>query len=478
MALPEKGISEQQVMDTLVEYREGDVDWRSGKVFAYVFNAGEELERVVKKAYMEFLTENCLDPTSFPSLVKMETEVVRFVADLLRGDENVVGNFTSGGTESILLAVKTARDRALAEKPRIKEPEMVFPRTAHCSFHKAAQYFGLKPVVTDFDPINFRADPASIRDAITDNTVLVIASAPSYAQGVIDPIAEIGEIALERGVMFHVDACMGGIMLSVMRESGSYNLPDFDFTVPGVTSISADLHKFGYAAKGASVVLYRNSDIRQYQIFASTGSITYALVNPTIASTKSGGPVAGAWAAIHYLGMEGYRRITEEVMESTRKTIEGINATGDLRVLGKPDMSIFSFASDTINVFQLADRMAKRGWFLQPQFRTDRSPANLHITLMHLNVKAMDEFLADLPECIEEVKAGPEQIDLDAVSERINGLVEALGENAAEQLAAMVGVDDVTDLPEDTAMITSALNALPRELAEKMLVDYINQLYR
>jgi sphinganine-1-phosphate aldolase len=279
MHIPKSGLSQDEVFAALMRYKAHDMDWKSGKVWAYVYDPGDETAQVVKQAYSLFLSENGLDPTVFPSLLKLETDIVRMVANLLRGNENVVGHVTSGGTESIMLAVKTARDKARVEKPHIMAPEIVLPQTAHAAFHKAAHFMGLKPVVVPFDPQTFQADVDAMRQAITDNTVLLVASAPCYSQGVVDPIQEIGALAQEYGLLFHVDACVGGIHLSFMRKLG-YNPPDFDFTLPGVTSISADLHKYGYAAKGASVILYRDKSLRRYQIFASTDTTGRRLGDP------------------------------------------------------------------------------------------------------------------------------------------------------------------------------------------------------
>ena len=478
MNIPDKGISKEEILKTLQSYKDGDIDWRSGKIFAYTFSAGPEAEQVIKDAYMLYLTENGLDPTSFPSLVRLEREVVRFIANCLRGDERVVGNFTSGGTESIFLAVKTARDRARVLKPHITEPEMVFPRTAHCAFYKAAEYLGLKPVVADFDPRTFKADVDSMAAAITDNTVLIMASAPSYAQGVVDPIPEIGQLAIKHDLSFHVDACMGGIMLSFLRDMDGFGAPDFDFSVPGVTSISADMHKFGYAAKGASVVVYRDKDIRRHQIFAKTSSTTYALINPTILSSKSGGPMAGAWAAINFLGKEGYQRIFADVMNATRKMVDGINAHPDLYVLGEPEMCIFSFASDTINVFQLMDHMAKTGWYLQPQFSTENSPHNLHVTLMYTNVALIDEFLEELPAAVEAVKAHPQPLDINQIRTQVKTMLDSFGDQAIEQLSAMAGISsDSDELPEEMALISCILDALPNHIAEALLIEFVNDLF-
>ncbi len=477
MSIPKTGMSKQEILDTLEQYKKDDVKWRSGKVFAYTFSAGEDVDDLIKEAYMKYLSENALDPTSFPSLARLEREVVRFVIDLLRGDDNAVGNFTSGGTESIMLAVKTARDKAAADKPHIKNPEMVFPRTAHSAFHKAAQYFGIKPVMSEFNSDTFMADVDSMRNAINENTILLAASAPSYAQGVVDPIREIGKLALEKGLLFHVDGCMGGIMLSFLRQMEGFDIPDFDFSVPGVTSISADMHKFGYAAKGASVISYRNKDIRKHQIFATTASTSYAMFNATMLSSKSGGPMAGAWAVIHYLGMDGYKRIIGEVMAAVKKIKDGINSIEGFRILGEPKMSIFSFASDSVNVFQLADYMAKRGWYLQPQFSTEKTPHNLHITLMYDHVRNVDELLKDLRECVEELKAAKMKIDINTVREQVKNMLESFGDDAVKQLSAMAGMNDSGSAPEELALISCILDALPRNVSKELLIEFVNNLF-
>lgn len=475
MQIPEKGLPKEQVLGTLQAFKSRDMDWKSGKVFCYVYNPGEDPNQVVKEAYLSFLTENGLDPTVFPSMLKLETDVVRMVANLLHGDENVVGHLTTGGTESIMLAVKTARDRARTLHPEITQPEMVLPRTAHASFHKAAHYLGVTPVVVEIDPATFKVKAEAMRAAITENTILLVASSPSYSQGVIDPIADIGALAQEKDLLFHVDGCVGGIHLSFMRKLG-FEVPDFDFAVPGVTSISADLHKYGYAAKGVSTILYRNKDIRKYQIFACTDTTAYTLINPTVLSTKSGGPMAGAWAILNYLGEEGFMDIVKAVQEATRQLIDGINAIPELEVLGEPAMCMFSFKSDAINVYQLADAMGKRGWYIQGQFSTPLTPRNLHISVSYGTVGQTDAMLKDLTECVEEVKAA-DPIDSDGIRTMVDAALQSPDPEAAfGQLAASAGLAG-TDLPEEMAFINEVLDALPTELCNTFLVNYFNDLY-
>lgn len=475
MQIPAKGLPRDKILHALDSFKQNDLAWRSGRVLAYTFDPGKEAEEVTRAAYAMYLSENALDPTSFPSLVKLETDVVRMIVNLVRGDASVVGNMTSGGTESILLAVKTARDWARARRPHIKQPEFVVPRTAHSAFHKAAAYFDLKIVVSPVDPNTFRADVDAMQSLITGNTVLLVGSAPGYAHGVIDPISEIAAIAHERGLLCHVDACVGGIHLSFMRRMG-YELPDFDFSVPGVTSMSADMHKYGYSAKGASAVMYRNKELRRHQFFACAASTTYALINPTILSTKSGGPMAGAWAILHFLGEEGYRRIVREVMEATTRMVDGVNRIDGIRVLGKPDMCMFSIASDEFNVYQLADEMKARGWYLQPQFSIDGLPANLHITVNQNSIAVVDDFLAALKDAVTAVKADPNPVDANEIRGHIEALLAQQGDASLKGLAAMVGIDG-TKLPQKMALLNTILDIIPDNLTEEVLIDFLNDLF-
>lgn len=475
MQIPQQGLSKDEILATLQAFKGRDMDWKAGKVWCYVYNPGEDPAEVTREAYFSYLTENGLDPSVFPSMLKLETDVVRAVITLLRGDANAVGHLTTGGTESIMLAVKTARDMARATRPHIQVPEMVLPKTAHAAFHKAAHYLSVKPVLVDIDPVTFKVRAEDMEKAITENTILLVASAPSYSQGVIDPIEEIGRVAQQHNLLLHVDGCVGGLHLSFMRKLG-YEVPDFDFNVPGVTSISTDLHKYGYAAKGCSVIMYRSKDIRKYQIFACTDTTAYTLINPTVLSTKSGGPMAGAWAILNFLGEEGYMKIIKEVQEATQKLIDGINAIDGLQVLGKPAMCMFSFKSDVINVYQLADEMNTRGWYIQGQFSTPLTPRNLHISVNHGTIHNVDALLKDLRECVEIVK-GQTPIDSDAIRAMVGAALQSPDPEAAfGQLAASAGLAG-TELPSRMAFINEVLDALPDELCNVFLVNFFNDLY-
>jgi glutamate/tyrosine decarboxylase-like PLP-dependent enzyme len=477
MRMPEKGLSRDEVIRRLEQFRAKDIPWRDGRVWAYVYDPGTEAEEVIKHAYMMYLSENALDPTVFPSTLRMETEVVAMAAAHLGGDDEVVGNFTSGGTESIILAVKTARDYARAKRPHIKAPEIVLPTTGHAAFQKAAHYLGLTPVLVPVDPRTFRADPAAMRRAITPNTVLLVGSAISYAHGVVDPIRELGQIALEHDVLFHVDGCMGGFLLPYFRRLG-VAVPDFDFRVPGVTSMSMDLHKYAFAAKGASVILYRNKELRQYQIYACSNWTGYTVINPTVQSTKSGGPVAAAWAVLNFIGDAGYLEMARQVLEATRRIADGIKAIPELRLLGEPDMNLVAFSSDTVSVFHIIDEMKTRGWYIQPQLSFDNSPPNVHLSINPASVKWVDALLADLRACVETAKTLPSGQLAKQLEPMLGGLDAAtLSDETVQGMLGMVGVQGDA-LPGRMAEINEVLDTLPVPLREKLLTVYLNELFR
>ena len=478
MQIPESGLATNDILSTLKSYKQSDLDWASGKVFGLIYDPGKEATEVIHQAYTMYLTENGLDPTTFTSLLRLENELVRMIANLLGGDENVVGNFTSGGTESLILAVKAARDMMRATKPEIQSPEMILPITAHSSFFKAAHYLDVKPVVVPVMDDTFRADVAAVKAAITDNTILIVGSAPSYAHGVVDPITELGQIALENDLLFHVDACVGGIHLSYMQQM-DYDIPDFNVSVPGVTSLSVDLHKYGYAAKGASIILYKNQEIRRYQMFSCSRWTGYTVMNPAVTSSKPGGPMAAAWAILHHLGNEGYRAIVEEVMAATRKMLAGIEKIDGIRVLGKPEMCMFAFAStsERVDVFRLADRMKAKGWYLQPQFKRENSPSNLHVSLNHGSIRQATKMVNALAETVEEMmQEEPDQYQRDLRAE-LDKIALSYDEATFFKLVEMAGVS-ITEIPKEMAEINQILEALPYDMSEFLLTEYVNNIMK
>jgi len=390
LSLPQKGRTKKEILAEMRAARDHDIKWEQGRVFGLVYHISDEIDNLLKEAFTMFFAENGLNPTAFPSLRKFETEVVAMTAALLGGDQNVCGNITTGGTESLLMAVKTARDWSRVHRPGIREPEMVLPLSAHPAFDKAAEYFGVRAVHVPVRA-DFRADVEAMRAAITPDTILMAGSAPSYPHGVVDPIRELAAIAQEHGLLFHTDSCVGGFMLPFVRKLG-YPVPDFDFSVPGVTSMSADLHKFGYAAKPASVILYRTPELRRCQMFVYIDWPGGIYPSPTMTGSRAGGPVAAAWALMNYLGEEGYLHITDTVMKTAKYLQEGIKAIPGLTVLGDPEMSVFAIASRKMDVNEIADELELRGWHLDRQ----HFPACLHMTVNYMHAAVADEFLSDL----------------------------------------------------------------------------------
>lgn len=477
MQIPNKGMAREEIFQRLEEFRSNDLDWRSGRAFGYVFDAGAEAMEVGKQAYSMFLTENALDFTVFPSLLRLENDLVSMASTHVGGDDDVVGNFTSGGTESIILAVKTARDYFRAKRPDIIKPEMILPATAHAAFHKAAHYLDIKVVQVMVDPKTFKADVGLVRQAITPNTILLVGSAPSYAHGVVDPIRELGQVALENDLLLHTDACMGGFLLPYFRRLGT-PVPDFDFSVPGVTSLSMDLHKYAYTPKGASLVLYRNKELRKFQIFACSKWIGYTIVNNAVQSSKSGGPMAAAWAVLNLIGDEGYLNIAQKKLEATRRIIEGIERIEDLRMMVKPDMCLLAFTSDTVNVFHIIDEMNARGWYIQPALAFGNSKENIHMSINASNVQLVDDFLADLELCVNKAKDMKSGELAGEVMEGLSSMDPSqLTDETFSEMLSMAGIQG-TELPDRMADINEVLNALPAEFRERLVIEFVNDLFR
>jgi len=477
MRIPEKGWSREEIFGQLERFRANDTPWREGRTWAYVYDPGPAAESVIKEAFSSYLGENGLDPTAFPSALQMENEVIAMAASHLNGDSEVVGCFTSGGTESLMLAVKAARDRARERRPELREPEMVLPETAHASFQKAGHYLGVKPVIVPVDPSSFRADVAAVRSAINERTVLLVGSAISYAHGVVDPIRELGQLALEKDLLLHVDGCMGGFLLQYFARLGA-PVPEYDFRVPGVTSISMDLHKYAFAAKGASTILYRDKELRKYQMYACSNWSGYTVINTTVQSTKSAGPVAAAWAALKFIGDDGYLELARKVKDATGRIAAAIEAIPELRLLGRPDMNLLAFASDSVSVFHIADEMKERNWYVQPQLAFGCSPENIHLSINPESVRWVDAMLADLRESIEKAKRLPSGELAPKIREAFGQLEpEDLGEEVFRTLLGMAGISG-SALPRRMAEINEILNALPVRLRERLLVEYLNDLYR
>ncbi len=395
----EEIIREMQVLKSREEAR-----WKEGFASGAVYHGDDEHIQFQNRVYAINSQSNPLHSDLWPSAAKFEAEVVTMTANLLGADktsDEIVGTVSSGGTESILLAIKTYRDWA-RDKKTITAPEMIVPTTAHAAFDKAAQYFNIEmrrvPVGADF-----KADVNATREAITENTIVIVGSAPQFPHGIIDPIEPLSELARKAGVAFHTDACLGGFLLPWAEKLG-YDVPPFDFRLPGVTSMSADTHKYGYAAKGTSVVLYRGSELRHYQYYVTTDWPGGLYFSPTFAGSRPGALSATCWAAMIAMGEQGYMQAARRILETASSIKRGIEEIPELYVLGDPLFNV-AFASDTLDIYAIMDYMTEKKWSLNGL----QLPPALHIcvTLRHTQRGLAERFLGDLRAAVEYVKANP-----------------------------------------------------------------------
>lgn len=396
--MPVKGKSPEEILSHIREMKSGDSRWDNGRMFAFVYSPGQEAAGLMQEISNLYFFDNALSPAHFPSLAKLEAEVVSMTARLMHG-ERAVGNITTGGTESILMAMKTARDHALQKDPACKDLEIILPWSVHPAFHKAAHTLGVRTVILPLGP-DYRADVSRLPGLISDRTFMLVGSSPSYSHGVIDPIEEMGQLAQEKGICFHVDACLGGFFLPFMELLG-YNIPLFDFRVPGVTSISADLHKYGYGSKGASVILYRDRTLRRSQFFAHCDWPGGLYGSPTMLGSRSGVPVAVAWSMLQYHGMDGYLEMTRRTMVAVEKLREGINGINGLHIVGEPVMGVFSFSSDPDDIYRIGEALQAMGWCLD----SIMAPEALHLIISCQNIDHTEEFLEDLDAAVRLVRS-------------------------------------------------------------------------
>ncbi len=405
--LPEAGRDRDAVLrdlESLKAREEGR--WRDGLVSGGVYHGDPGFIDFLCRVYALHSQVNPIHPDVWPSASKFEADILAMTAHMLGAastPDEICGSVTSGGTESILMAMRTYRDRA-KDMQGITQPEVVAPATAHPAFDKAAQYFQIRmvrvPVAADF-----RADVAATAAAITHRTVAVIGSAPTFPHGVIDPIAELSELARSRGVGFHTDACLGGFLLPWAEKLG-YPVPPFDFRLPGVTSMSADTHKYGYAPKGTSVVLYRGPELRRYQYFTATDWPGGVYFSPTVAGSRPGGLLAACWAALVTTGEKGYLDAARRILETAKAIRTGIESIPELRVLGDP-LWIIAFDAPRLDIYRVLDFMSKRSWSLNG---LHRPPAvHLAVTLRHTQPGVAERFVGDLREAVAHVQAHPEE---------------------------------------------------------------------
>ncbi len=474
MQFPQHGQPPSDLLTNLQSRKTNDVRWEDGRVFAYIYDAGEEAKQLLQDAFCMYMMENGLDPTSFPSCLELEKDVIGMAIDLVNGGDDATGTFTSGGTESILLSLKTTRDYYRDVRPDITRPEILMPKTAHPAFHKACHYFDLNAVTVDVDD-DFCAIPALMEAAITPNTILMVGSAPSYAHGAIDPITALGQIALRHQLRFHVDCCVGGMYLPFAKELG-YDIPDFDMLVPGVTQLSMDFHKWGYAAKGASCILYKDRAIRRYQIFSYANWTGYAVINPGVTSTKGGGPVAACWAILNYLGRDGYLKLVQSAQEAAQKIVAAVSEIEGLEMMGKAQINMLALRATDFNIFPLADAMKARGWFIQPQFGFANSSENMHLSVGPHNAHRIDEFVADLKDVTAQVRAAQQGVPQFKVSQELRNYIVNSGPDVMDELGDILGGDGST-LPGKMEDINLMLNQLPADSREMLLGEFVHRLY-
>ncbi len=457
-----------------------DLPVHGGRTLAYVYDSGlPDIDRIGREAVAAAAATNGLDPTAFPSLLRMENDLVGFGLRLLDGPDGAVGTVTSGGTESVLLAVQGARD----SRPDIDRPVMVVPSTRHAAFDKAAHYFGVEKRVVPVGA-DFRADVAATEAALDDRVVLVVGSAPSYAHGVVDPIPALAAMASARGIRCHVDACIGGWVLPYAARLGR-DVPPWTFAVEGVTSISVDLHKYGYAPKGTSLLLHRTAELRRPQYFASADWPGYTMLNSTMQSTKSGGPLAGAWAVVQSLGDDGYLTLTRQVLEAVDAIVSGVGSISALSLVAAPDSSLVAFSTDaTCDAYTVCDEMLDRGWYVQPQMSYAGHGPSVHLSVSAGTRAHVAEFLSALAEAVAAAQqAGPIAVD-PGIAAYIESLDPATLSDADFDglLAAsgLVGQGDSgeLELPQRLAEVNAMLDIASPPMREALLVTFLDRLQR
>lgn len=407
--LPGSGRDKQEILAEMEQIKAMEqARWQDGFVSGAVYHGDEKHIEFLNRVYAINSQSNPLHSDLWPSVSKYEAEVVAMTANMLgatggQHPDDICGTVSSGGSESILLAMKTYRDRA-RDKLSIRKPEIVVPSTAHAAFDKAAQYFNLKlvrvPVTAEF-----KADVEATRKAVTRNTIVIVGSAPSFPHGIIDPIEELSEIAFERGIGFHTDACLGGFVLPWAEKLG-YNVPPFDFRLRGVTSMSADTHKYGYAAKGSSVVLYRGQELRHYQYYTATEWPGGLYFSPTFAGSRPGALSAVCWAAMIAMGENGYLEATKQILQTAALIKKEIAQIPELRILGDP-LWVITFGSKTLDIYKVMDFMTKRQWNLNGLHKP--SCVHLCVTLRHTQQGIAQNFIEDLKAAVAHVKAHPDE---------------------------------------------------------------------
>ncbi len=401
MKLPATGRPWEAVKSELLDRGQGDAKWRDGKTAVYVFNAGEDIATIQKEAYCAYMSENGLGPLAFPSLAQMEQDVLSMALDILHGPEGSTGSMTSGGTDSITMAIKTARDYARANGKARGKANIVLPQSAHLAFDKACHLMDIEVRrILIRDDGSYEADVEAMEAACDGDTIMMVGSAPNFPHGIIDPIEALGAAAERKSVWLHVDACVGGYFAPFARMNG-VPVPPFDFEVPAVHSMSADLHKYGYAAKGASTVLFRSKQLYEHMPFSLACWSGAPMMTPTLAGTRPGGAIAAAWAVMNHLGVDGYRRLQGQVCKTREKVESGVRKLG-FEVLGNPMLGLIAFRHPEHDALAIYREIFRRGWFTS--FTVE--PPSLHLMLSPRHADFIDSYLEDLAASVEAVAEG------------------------------------------------------------------------
>mmetsp|Transcript_31974 Transcript_31974/g.49938 ORF Transcript_31974/g.49938 Transcript_31974/m.49938 type:complete len:455 (-) Transcript_31974:193-1557(-) len=421
--LPERGMDKASLAKYMQEAASKETKWQKATISGTVYHSGQEIREVICDAFKTFIYANPLHPDCFPAVRKMEAEVVQMCVDIFKGGKNACGTMTSGGTESIIMAIKAYRDWA-REVKGIMDPEIIKPTTAHAAFDKGCHYLGVRLVEVPVDPVTCRVKVSAVAKALNRNTIMVVGSAISYPHGVMDDILSLAELTKKHGCGLHVDNCLGSLLLPFLPSAG-YKLPPFDFSVEGVTSLSCDTHKYGFAPKGSSVILYANQELRHHQYFVAPDWPGGIYATPSMGGSRPGALIACSWAAMMHLGKEGYRKTAAEIMKASKTIENGILDIDGLKLLGKPDMSVVCFQSSDpkLNIFNVGDAMSSRGWSLSVlQF-----PAAIHICVTHVHTKdeAATRFLADLKASVNHVRTAKEGEFKDGMG-AIYGMAESI----------------------------------------------------
>lgn len=488
MTQPRVGRPADAVLADLEAMRTDDAPVHGGRVLAYVYDAGVPgLPEAGRAALASFGEVNALDPTVFPSVGRIENGLVGWALDLLNGPAGSCGLVTSGGTESCVLAVLAARE-AWRRAGGAGQPVVLMPVTGHAAFAKGAHLLGMRLRTLPVDPVSMRVRVADVRTALAeegDAVALVVVSAPSYAHGVVDPVGEVASLAAARGVPCHVDACIGGLVLPYLRRIGR-DLPAFDLSVPGVRSLSADLHKYGYSPKGASLLLFSDADYREGAFFAYSAWPGYPVVNTTLQSTKSAGPMAAAWTVAHVLGDEGMLAANRRAIDATDRIVAAVHAIPGLRVVGPPDSTLVAIAADGdersggVDPFGLADRMRARHWFIQPQPACGDLPRTVHLTVQPASLATVDEFIADLAEATAACAGQPwATVDAGLMAALADLDVASLDADTIARLLSLAGLvgDGPPGLPAESASVQALIEATPPDVRDRLLVGFFSLLF-